>query len=131
MPASYGDVLPCRLLEGMKDQFRKHIREAIANRHIREGVDEAGDTIAVWADGKVPRLHYELRGDFFNTTHQSVKTSLDDIRDEFIDIIANDPGSEFEKLRELLEYGTDSFDSKLDDFLRIEVYDELVPPFSS
>ncbi len=117
-------------LEGMKTQFRKHVKEAIGT-HIDEFADVTGANSVKWVNDEAPRLHYELRGNFFNDSHQTVKTSGADIREEFIDVIANDESPVFANLRELLEYGTDNFDTKMDEFLRIEVYDEITPPFSS
>jgi hypothetical protein len=118
-------------LKGMKKQFRKHVRENVG-KHIEGKYNTILDrTEMVWKDGKAPVLHYELRGSFFNSFHNTVKTSVDDIRKEFRKMIEKDQGKEFKKLREVLNIDGPDFEANLNEFLKINDYPDLMPPWSS
>jgi hypothetical protein len=69
-----------------------------------------------------------LRGKFFNAGD---KTSADDIKRIFKDVIENDRDEPFGQIRELLGHGTSSFDDNLEQFLKIREETDIVSPWSS
>ncbi len=117
-------------LEGMKKQFKKHISANIG-QHISSGPNASGKIVPKWSGDKVPVLQYELRGSYFRDSNSPVKTSADDIRNEFKAIIEDSNDPPFDRLGELLGHGTPEFETKLDQFLKIKEYDEVISPLSS
>ncbi|MCP4233759.1 MAG: hypothetical protein GY770_09270 [Aestuariibacter sp.] len=93
--------------------------------HIQENIGKHIDVdsltgLAKWGDDAGPaKLHYELRGTYFD------ETTIGDIRSDFGKLLSEDDTPPFPALREIFESGTD-----IDEFLVIEVDNIVVIPLS-
>ena len=110
------------------NQFDKHIREAISP-HFGSVVDNVTQTSKyIWKENKSPRLHYELRGGFFD---EAAGTNREGMIDIFKNRIKNSSDDAVVTLNKLLESDPLGFDAAFDKFMRIEDYPDLVYPLSS
>jgi hypothetical protein len=109
-------------IKGLKEQLNKHVREAITKNHIVEGTRGIR-----WKDNKIPRLHFELRGSYFKVENGSDYVG---IRNAFRSEIMASSESHMVMLRKLLEKDMGGFDAAFDKLIRIEIYPEVIPPFS-
>jgi len=109
-------------IKDLKKQLNKHVREAISKKHVVKGTRGLR-----WKDNKVPRLHFELRGSYFKVENSADRAG---IQRAFKSEIRTSSEPYMINIRELLEKDSGGFDTAFDKFIRIEVYPDIIPPFS-
>jgi hypothetical protein len=75
----------------------------------------------------VLRLHFELRGSYFKVENSADRAG---IQRAFKSEIRTSSEPYMINIRELLEKDSGGFDTAFDKFIRIEVYPDIIPPFS-